>query len=121
MARLTWATKLNNRLKRNWNIEIDFSKCFQASACGKRNNYDHGDEHPISDVRWEAVYHRLLPATKQDTISIEYGTKYEWNEDYERNYYAETEYYGVCYGYAHIVVRTPTGRIKIDLDTRYIY
>ena len=121
MARLTWAKKLNNRLKRNWGIEIDYSKCFQASACGKRTYYDHGEEHPISDVRWERVYQKLIPATKRDTISIEYNTSYVWSEDYEDAYYAEREYYGTCDGYAIITVKTPTGRQKIEIDTRYVY
>lgn len=119
MARLTWAKKLNNRLKRNWGVEIDFSKCWQASACGKRSYYDHNKEHPISDMRWERIYNQLLSASKKDHISIDYKIKYEWDEGYEHLYALETEYYGTCYGYAIITVTTPTGRKKIQIDSRY--
>ena len=117
MARLTWAKKLNNRLKRNWNIELDYSKCFMAAACGKRSYYDHGTENPISDTRWEYIYKRLLPIHKKDSIQIDYNTEYVWNEDFEYAVKTETEYYGYCYGYAIITVKTPTGRIKLQIKT----
>lgn len=121
MARLTWAKKLNNRIKRNWGIEIDFSKCWQASACGKRTVYDHGTEYPISDDRWHRIYNLLLPATKRDSITINYRVKYDWGseEDYQYCLRHETEYYGYCYGFININVTTPTGRNKIQIDSRY--
>ena len=113
MARLTWAKKLNNRLKRNWNVEIDYSKCFQASACGKRSTYDHGTENPISDERWHRIYDLLLPVNKKDSVTINHRIHYDWNEDYEYALYHETEYYGVCNGFVIITVKTPKGRNKI--------
>ena len=119
MARLTWAKKLNNRLKRNWGIEIDYSKCFNSSACGKRDNYDHGTEYPIPDERWHRIYDMLLPAVKKDSIQIGYNVRYDWDEDYEYAYKAEREYYGYCYGYIIITVVTPSGRKKIQIDSRY--
>lgn len=120
MARLTWAKKLNNRLKRNWNIEIDYSKCFTASACGKRNYYNHGNENPIPDERWHRVYEEMMSATKKDSVTIEYVVDYAWNEDYEYAYRSETEYYGVCYGFVLITVKTPTGRNKLKIDSHYV-
>ena len=121
MARLTWAKKLNNRLKRNWGVKIDFSRCFQASACGKRSTYNHGPEHPISDDRWHRIYDILLPTTKKDSMSIDYRVKYDWGdeEDYQYHLRNESEYYGYCYGYIIIDVTTPTGRKKIQIDSRY--
>jgi len=119
MARLTWAKKLNNRLKRNWGVEIDFSKCFRAAACGKRNYYDHGNENPISDERWHRIYDLMLPVTKKDSVSIDHRIHYDWNEDYEQAYRNESEYYGICNGYVIIDVTTPTGRKKIQIDSRY--
>lgn len=120
MAKLTWAKKLNNRLKRNWNIEIDYSQCFRASACGKRTYFDHGVKNPIPDLRWERVYNLLKSARKVDSIEITYNTRYEWDENYEFAYKNEMEYYGYCYGFAIITVRTPSGREKLKIDTRYV-
>ena len=120
MARLTWAKKLNNRLKRNWNIEIDYSKCFRAAACGKRSYYDHGTENPIPDARWERVYNKLMAATKRDSVSIDYHLDYEWNDDKDYALLMESEYYGTCYGYVVITVKTPTGRNKLQIDSSCI-
>lgn len=120
MAKLTWAKKLNNRLKRNWNIEIDYSKCFTATACGKRDYYDHGKEHPVSDDIWYRIYKELMSATKKDSVTIEYIVNYDWDEDYERAYKNETEYYGFCYGSVLITVKTPTGRNKIKINSYYV-
>lgn len=120
MTRLSWADKLNNRLKRNWNIEIDYSKCFTADACGKRSYYTHGEEHPISDDIWYRIYKEITSATKKDSVTIEYIVDYNWNEDYEYAYRNETEYYGYCNGFVLITVKTPTGRNKIKIDSRYV-
>lgn len=120
MARLTWAKKLNNRLKRNWNLEIDFSKCFIAVACGKRDRKTWSSPTPINDERIRRIYNELLRASKRDSIDVCYLNCYDWNEGWETDRIREVEYYGYYNSYILISVKTPTGRQKLTIDSRHV-
>jgi len=119
MAKLSWAQKLNNRLQRNWGVKLDTAHIGHASACGKRNYYDHDLIQKDGDYKYKMIYKALLKVTKNDNVTITPQSTYEWDER-ESALYRETEYYGTFYNYAVITVTTPTGRHKLRIDTRYV-
>lgn len=112
MAKLTWAKKLNNRLKRNWNITIDTDKCGTTKIVGKREDLTDGSFTVVSDETWEKIYRMLRHVNKHHQITLEYSSQIVWDEDYEQQKVNESEYYGIRHSIVKIIVKTPTGRLK---------
>lgn len=117
MAKLTWAQKLNNRLKRNWNVQLPINELGEASACGKRNSYDHSEIQCNDDEKYHRIYNALKKVTKKDHVTINVDSIYLWDENYMNALRYETEYYGTYCQYAKITVTTPRNRRKLIIDT----
>ena len=110
-------TAINKWLEKHGVAPIGLSDMYLADLCKKRSSVSVSDKYFYAEN--EKYCSKLLDylrknKSSKDTITIEINNDDSYDGDCGSNYEYET--YGRRVAYPHIIIKTPTGRVKAETD-----